>query len=116
MANRRRDVRVWARLTQEEFDILQDRIAQSGIKNQEGYIRKMALTGYILRLDTTEIRNLLRLISNATNNINQVAKRVNESKSIFATDVNLLLEQCEVLQQEVKSAAKIYMEARTLLT
>lgn len=116
MANRKRNIRVWSRLTQEEYTLLQTKIIQSSIKSQESYIRKMALTGYIIHLDTKELRDLLRLVSNATNNINQIARRANETKSIFANDVGELLEQCETLKKEVKTATKIHMEARNLIT
>jgi len=54
-------------------------MAAAGIRNREAYLRKMVLDGYILRLDLSEVREMTRLLSNATNNLNQIAKRANET-------------------------------------
>ena len=63
------------------------KMAAAGIQNKEAYFRKMVLGGYILRLDLTDVREMTRLLSNATNNLNQIAKRVNTDGSIFASDI-----------------------------
>ena len=50
----------------------------------------MALDGYIIRIDLKEVKEMVRLLSNATNNINQVAKRANETRSIYESDIKKL--------------------------
>ena len=57
----------------------------------------MALDGYIIRVDFSDIRELVRLLRNATNNLNQVAKRANETRSIYAADIKDLQDNYEKL-------------------
>jgi len=59
----------------------------AGIINREAYLRKMALDGYIVRLDLTDVRKMVSLLGNATSNLNQIARRVNGTGNIFETDI-----------------------------
>ena len=85
------------------------------MSNQEKYIRKMVLTGYILRLDMSEVRENLRLIANATSNINQIAKRVNETRSIYASDMIQLRQEVGSLRSQVSDALKVYAKVRKFM-
>jgi hypothetical protein len=62
-------------------------MAAAGIRNREAYLRKMVLDGYILRLDLSDVKEMTRLLSNATNNLNQIAKRANETRNIYESDI-----------------------------
>ena len=48
-------------------------------------ISKMALDGYVIQLDFSDIRELNRLLRNATNNLNQIAKRTNETDCVLCS-------------------------------
>jgi len=72
-------------------------MTEAGIKNRGAYLRKMALDGYEVRVDFSDIRELVRLLRNATNNLNQVAKRANETKSIYSSDIKDLQDNYEKL-------------------
>jgi hypothetical protein len=67
--------------------LIAEKMAAAGIRNKEAYIRKMVCDGYVLRLDLSEIREMTRLLSIATNNMNQIAKRANETRSIYESDI-----------------------------
>jgi len=69
----------------------------AGIRNREAYIRKMILDGYIVRLDISDIRKMVQLLSNATSNLNQIAKRANETRSVYESDINDLQAHYEKL-------------------
>jgi hypothetical protein len=84
------------------------------MQNREAYLRYMALTGYILRLDTSEVREALRLLSNATNNINQLAKRANETRSIYANDMILLREEVSGMRSQVSDIMKVFRKIREM--
>ena len=88
--NRKRPIRVVFRLDESEAALLEQKMAEANILNREAYIRKMALDGYVLRIDFSDIRRMTSLLSNATNNLNQVAKRANETHSIHAEDIYAL--------------------------
>jgi hypothetical protein len=86
-------------------------MAAAGIRNREAYLRKMVLDGYIVRLDLTEVREMVRLLSNATNNLNQIAKRANETRSVYESDIRDLRAHYERLWKQaeaiLRSLAKI---------
>jgi hypothetical protein len=113
--NRKRKIRVEMRLTEDENDIFMQRMSDIGIQNRDAYLRKMALTGYILRLDLSEVRETLRLLSNATNNINQIAMRANETRSIYANDMIQLREEVGILRSQVSDAMKVFSKVRKYL-
>ena len=64
------------------------RVYGMGIHSLSAYIRKMALDGYCLCLDLKELRRMAYLLQNCSNNLNQVAKRANESGQIYAADLD----------------------------
>ena len=74
-------------------------MAIAGITNRGEYLRRMALTGYVIRVDYSDIRELSRLLRNATSNLNQISRRVNETGSIFADDIRDLRGNYEILRQ-----------------
>ena len=113
--NRKRKIRIVMRLSEEEQDILLQRMRDSDIQNREAYLRCMALTGYVIRLDMSEIYEVLRLIANATSNINQIAKRANETRSIYASDMIQLREEVGSLRSQVSDVMKTLEKAQKLL-
>jgi hypothetical protein len=62
-------------------------MAAAGMTNRCEFLRRMAITGYVVRVDYSDIRELSRLLRNATGNLNQISRRANESESIFADDI-----------------------------
>ena len=75
----RRSIRISVRLTEEEHRLLKEKMARIGVTNQEAFLRKMALDGLVIRLDLPELKQMISLLRYTSNNINQIAKRLNES-------------------------------------
>ena len=69
--------------TPEEDAIIQKKMKTFGIKNQSAFIRAMALNGYMLKLDLPELHDAVRLMGSLSNNVNQIARRLNEHGSIM---------------------------------
>jgi len=113
--NRKRNIRVEMRMTEDENNIFTQRMRDSGIQNRDSYLRRMALTGYILRIDISEVREALRLLSNATNNINQLAKRANETRSIYAADMIRLQEEMNGMRTQMSDIIKDFLKVRKLM-
>ena len=86
--NRKRNICIKVRLTPEEYDCLCGSMAEIGITNREAYIRKMILDGIIVKLDVPEIKDMISQLCYSGNNINQIAKRLNETGRIYATDID----------------------------
>ena len=87
MANRNRPIQVKFRVTPEERSLIDKRMAQAGVMNMAAYLRKMAIDGYVINLDLSEVRELTRLLRICSNNLNQYARKAHETGSIYAVDV-----------------------------
>ncbi len=85
------------RVTEAEDAVIQRKMEAFGIKNQASFYRAMVLNGYLLKLDLPEIREVLRLMKNLTNNVNQIAKRMNEHGTIYETEMDEILQKQEEL-------------------
>ena len=68
MIKRKRELVVTFHVTEQERELIAEKMAAAGIPNREAYLRKMSLDGYIIRLDLAEVKEMTRLLSNATNN------------------------------------------------
>ena len=79
MANRNRPVQVNFRCTQEERAMIDKRMAQTGTMNMGAYLRKMAIDGYVVKLELPELREMVSLLRRSSNNLNQIARRVNST-------------------------------------
>lgn len=73
-----------------------------GIRNRNAYLRKMALDGYCIKLDLQDVKELVSLLRRCSNNLNQYAKRANETGNIYAADVNDLQERLDEIWTEMK--------------
>ena len=79
---------VWVR--PDELEAIRERMAQAGIRNLSAYIRKMALTGYVLNVDLEPVRELVSLQRRCSNNLNQVAIQVNTYGGIYPEEIKTL--------------------------
>ena len=92
MAKRKREIVLRFRVTAEERGMIEEKMAQLGTENMAAYLRKMAIDGYIVKLDLPELKELVSLLRRSGSNLNQIAKRVNETSRIYAADIECLLE------------------------
>ena len=102
MAKRKREIVLRFRVTAEERGMIEEKMAQLGTENMAAYLRKMAIDGYIVKLDLPELKELVSLLRRSGNNLNQIAKRVNETNRIYTADIECLLEN----QEKLWTAAK----------
>lgn len=106
---RSRQVKFW--VSEEEYDLLQRKLKATGGVNQGAYIRKMILDGYIINLEIPELREIIRLLSITSNNVNQMARRLNADGSIYQqelAEVQAQLEQnYELLRTVITQLSKI---------
>ena len=88
--------------TPEELAALHEKMKQAGIKNRSAYVRKMALDGYCVKLDVSGIQELSTLMRRCSNNLNQYAKRANETGSIYKEDIDDVKDRQEEIWQLLK--------------
>ena len=93
MAKRTRNVPVLFWVSPQEMELIRQKMAQFGTDNLSAYLRKMAIDGYVLQLDLPELKQMISLLRYTSNNINQIAKRLNESGRAYDTDLAEILEK-----------------------
>ena len=84
---RKRDQEVKTWMTAGELEEVYHRMGELGIKNRGAFIRKMALNGYCIQLDLPEIKEMTSLLKRCSNNLNQYAKKANQTGSIYEEDI-----------------------------
>jgi len=73
-----------------EQALIQERMAEAGIRNMGAYMRKMALSGYVLHVDLSPVRELVSLQRRCSNNLNQVAIQANTYGAIYPEELAAL--------------------------
>ena len=94
---RKRDVQLNFRVSPEELAMIEQKMAQLGTKNREAYLRKMALDGYVVRLELPELKELVSLMRYSSNNLNQLTRRVHETGRIYDADLEDISQRQEAL-------------------
>ena len=87
MANRIRTVQLHFMVTEQEREQIRERMAKAGINNLGAFLRKMALDGYVVKLDLPELREIVSLLRRSSNNLNQLTRRVHETGHIYDADL-----------------------------
>ena len=81
---------------------MRTKMKEVGICNQGAYLRKMALDGYCINLDLRDVKELVLLLRRCSNNLNQYAKRANETGSIYHADIQDLQERLDGIWSDMK--------------
>ena len=70
MANRKRKNQILFCVTDEEKQMIQEKMKLLGTTNMGAYLRKMAIDGYIIKVDYSEQRKLAAEVNKIGVNIN----------------------------------------------
>jgi len=98
-------------VTADERALLERKMREAGTTNMGAYLRKMALDGLVIKLELPELKQMISLLRYTSNNINQIAKRLNESGRAYDTDLAEILEK----QKQLWGLAnKILMKLSTI--
>jgi hypothetical protein len=84
---RKRDIMIRFRVTEAEQDLILEKMRQYGTNNLAAYMRKIAIDGYVIAVDTSDIKAMTAEIQKIGVNINQIAKRVNSTSRIYEQDI-----------------------------
>ena len=103
MTNRNRPIELHVFLNEEENKILEAKYNLSGKKNKSAFLRQLILKGFVYETDFSELRRYNYLLSNISGNINQIAHRCNETRSIYKSDIDGVKEEMKKLWQLQKS-------------
>ena len=101
MNNRKRNNQLKIYLTDEEKEIFEKKMKLANCKTMSHFLRKCVLEKEIYIVDLEPFRNLQWLLSNATNNINQILKATNTTGVIYKKDIDYMREKIEKLSKEI---------------
>ena len=93
MDNRTRKNQLKIYLTDEEKEIFEKKMKLANCKTMSHFLRKCVLEKEIYVVDLEPFRDLQWLLSNATNNINQIAKATNTTGVIYKKDIDYMREK-----------------------
>ena len=82
-----RTVGLFTKVSPEEKEVIDKKMALLGTTNLRAYLRKMAVDGYIVQLDMDSVVELVKLLRSVSSNVNQIAKRCNSTRNLYAQDV-----------------------------
>jgi len=85
--NEGRTIGLYTKVSPEEKEVIDQKMALLGTSNLRGYLRKMAVDGYIVHLDMESVKELTKLLRSLSANTNQIARRCNETRNLYAEDV-----------------------------
>ena len=84
-------------VNEEEDKIIKRKMKEAGIERLSVYLRKMAIEGYILKLDLSDLKEAVRLLRINSNNLNQYVKKANETGKVYAEDIQDIKQSQEKL-------------------
>ena len=82
-----RSIKITYRVSPAEYERMREKMAEMGTGNVSAYSRKMALDGYCVNLDLSDVKELVSLLRRCSNNLNQYAKKANQSGSVYEEDI-----------------------------
>ena len=89
----KQEIQLHFRVTRREKEIIDQKMAQMGTKRLGVYLRKMAIDGYVVKLDLPEVRELVSLLRYAGNNLNQLTKVAHMTGNIYGEEIGRLEEE-----------------------
>ncbi len=99
MANRKRNIQMKFYVTEEEKQLIEQKMQKLPTQRYGAYLRKMAIDGYIINMDTTDIKAFTAELGAIDRNINQIAKWVNAGGSVYQADIQEIQERLEEIWQ-----------------
>lgn len=99
---REKDQMLHFRVSKAELNAIREKMQELGTHNMAAYLRKMALDGYCIRLDLGDLKKVVSLMRYASNNLNQYAKKANETGGIYLEDIQDLKIHFEQIWSELK--------------
>lgn len=95
--NRVRKIQLNFRVTEQERRLIEERMQELGTTNREAYLRKIAIDGMIVKLEVQELKEIVSLMRRTSNNVNQIARHLNETGRIYEVDIADVQKQQEQL-------------------
>lgn len=103
MANRNRQHPVQLYLSDDEYKILKEKWKLSGMVSMSSFLRHLIIYGFVYDVDYKDLREYNTQLSHIGNNLNQIAKKANESGQATNSDIKKAKELMEEIWHTQKS-------------
>ena len=100
--NRKRPIQVKFFVDENELSMIKAKMAQIGTENMSAYLRKMAIDGYVIKLDIPQLRELTSQMSRISSSENQIAKRLNTSGNLYKADIDEIKRNQEEIYEGIR--------------
>ena len=108
--NRTRKISLTFRVSDKEYEQIKNRMNQVKIRSIRAYLLKMALNGHVYHIELESVKEMVRLLSSATNNINQIAKKANETDIVLTEDIAYLTRKIDDIWTQSKKVLQLLSE------
>lgn len=88
-------------VNESEYQLIKDKMDLFGSQNMSAYLRKMAIDGYVINFDIPELDELISSLRRISNNLNQIAKRVNSTSRIYDNEIEEIQNSQTALWEKV---------------
>ena len=105
---------IYVKFRPEEMEILQNQMKEAAVQNIRPFIKKMVFIEYMIIPEWPELKGVLSLHSRISNNLNQYAKKANETGKLYEEDIaeikQMHNEQTKFLKKILEAVMYLYEE------
>lgn len=101
-----RTIGLYTKVSPEEKEVIDQKMALLGTMNLRAYLRKMAVDGYVVQLDMSSVMEMVKLLRSISSNVNQIARRCNSTHNLYKQDVEDLRQGYAEIWQGVNDLLK----------
>ena len=110
MKNRSRAIQVKFYVNEEELNLINNRFRSANVTNKGAYFRKMAIDGYVINVDTSDLKAAVKEMNAIGKNINQITRNAN-TYGIMEQDINDIKTKVDDIWQLLKSTLSSTLSA-----
>ena len=108
----KRNVYLTVRVTPEEKEFIQEKVRLAESRSTGAYLRKMAITGVIVKYENQDLKQLRKSLVGIQKNINQMTIRVNATNRMYDEDFEYLKEVLSEIWQSLTSIQSVLLSLK----
>ena len=101
MKNRSRATQIKFYVNDKELELINNRVRSANVTNRGAYLRKMAIDGFIVNVDTSDLKAAVKEMNAIGKNINQIVRSAN-TYGIAKQDIDAINAKVDEIWQLLK--------------
>lgn len=98
-----RDKQLNIRVTEWEYQLIQERMKKSGSASLREYMVDAATNGFLINVDYSDIKNLAYEINKIGTNINQIAHKINSENVVYKSELEDIQDYMDMIWKVIRS-------------